>query len=107
MTSHDISFYMQRLRDLKQEIEHLQRLVEEGRIKMQADFDAWLDHALTSATGTTALPAPQPPSLIAATFPGFPTSTHTSTISADTAEADIALFYRAREELLSRKLSTG
>lgn len=32
---------LERLRELKGSIEHLQRLVEKGRLKLQSDFDKW------------------------------------------------------------------
>ena len=34
------------LRELKKEIEHIQRLLEKGRAKLQADFDQWYDAVL-------------------------------------------------------------
>ncbi len=33
----------QRLKELKTEIEHIKRLMEKGRIKLQRDFDIWYD----------------------------------------------------------------
>ncbi|CAM9504246.1 unnamed protein product, partial [Phaeothamnion confervicola] len=38
----------QELRHLKAEIEHIQRLLEKSRAKMQADFDAWYEQALAA-----------------------------------------------------------
>ncbi|CAM9586109.1 unnamed protein product [Scytosiphon promiscuus] len=39
----------QELRELKSEIEHIQRLLEKGRSKMQADFQSWYEPLLCSA----------------------------------------------------------
>ncbi len=43
----------QRLRDLKAEIEQIQRLLEAGRLKMQADFEAWYSACLVKLSEQT------------------------------------------------------
>lgn len=47
---------VQTLRDLKAEIEHIQRLLETNRVKMQGDFESWFSNCLErqAASSTTA-----------------------------------------------------
>ncbi|KAL7749482.1 hypothetical protein RI367_005036 [Sorochytrium milnesiophthora] len=61
----------QRLKDLKIEIEHMQHLLENARVKMQKDFDVWFAAAGSAASDTERPPpsmqrawgTPPPPSL--------------------------------------------
>jgi kinesin family protein 6/9 len=116
----------QRLRDLKGEIEHIQRLLEAGRLKMQADFESWFSAVLLKANRATQAEAERlvgekgagpAAGLGTPGVPAFPAvhqqplahpaAPFASTGSAQ-ADADIAAFYKAKEELLRRaKLAGG
>lgn len=50
-SSYKVSF--QRLRDLKTEIEQIQRILEASRLKMQADFEAWYSNCLMKVNQKT------------------------------------------------------
>lgn len=104
------------LRDLKAEIERIQKTLEQGRVKMQADFESWyaactaqLAKAITgqSTAGSSAVSA-ESASAPAAPAPALPSASRSlnssvaSTGSAST-DADIAAFYKAKEELQALK----
>ena len=106
-----------KLRALKSEIEGIQRLLEKGRAKVQADFDRWYDIVLKRSppSGKTPrdvvadhIPAPSrawatPPAgasapVFAAPQSRSPAEPKRLTGNRD-ADADIEAFYRAKEEL--------
>ncbi len=71
----------QRLKDLKSEIEHIQRVLEASRLKMQADFEAWYADCLMKVNEQTHAEAqalignarPAPVSSTAGAAPSAPT----------------------------------
>lgn len=113
-----------RLVSLKAEIETIQRTVELSRLSMQADFESWLANclALAAAETTAQLPpaaaAPAPsrapaPTPVPALARAAPPSDGGGAASGGgggapvtgdaAADADIAAFYRASEELKRRR----
>lgn len=111
------------LRELKAEIERIQQTLEQGRLKMQADFESWyaactsqLAKAAASGAGVGgATQAPGLPRLLSqgepllhpSPAPHVDRSLNSSTVSTGSAatDADIAAFYRAKEELAALKRS--
>ncbi|CAM9857781.1 unnamed protein product [Chrysoparadoxa australica] len=93
----------QMLRDLKTEIEHIQKMLEKARLKLQADFDAWYQPLLKEShrQGPTAVWGTPPGSVDGSTssekLPPLPLTGHKG------ADEDIRAFNQAREELERRR----
>ncbi len=111
-----------KLRELKSAIEHIQRLLEKSRVKMQTDFDAWYKHCVDFTTRYSGPDKPNPPGSAASTevedyqqendtsMTAAPKRTDaaplTSKITGNAeADADIQAFFRAKEELMRRSQS--
>ena len=110
----------QKLGELKNAIEHIQRLLEKTRIKMQADFDAWYKVCMYKGGGAAGgaggegggrgyseakeniepPPSAQPKSVnnASAVMPNGAKLTGNKE-----ADDDIVAFYKAKEELLARR----
>ena len=80
------------LRGLKTQIEHIQRLLEHGRVRMQTDFDQWYKHVVHRAGPEYHAGAPEEPPARPAW--GTPPAEPKAGV-----EEDVAAFYRAKEEL--------
>ena len=108
---------LEKLRDLKTEIEHIQKMLEQGRRKLQADFDKWYELILREPANTGGGGAPTPRNA-AAPSPRMPAPSPEPARSAwatpplaaaqpkqpvltgnRDADDDIMAFYRAKEEL--------
>ena len=103
-----------RLRKLKAEIEHIQRIMEKSRARIQADFDEWYSQML-SRSEDNAASSPPADAKTAAEAPGQPdTAAHPVAPAKDAApqppyltgnkeaDADIMAFYAAKEALSRR-----
>jgi hypothetical protein len=91
------------LKDLKAEIERMQRTLEQGRLRMQADFEGW--YAACSARVAHLPPDPSggAPPTPTPTALNRSTASVASAAAGDSSEADIAAFYKARDELKALK----
>ena len=116
MDSHkaDYKRAFDRLVGLKSEIETIQRTVEVSRLHMQSDFESWLSNCLALAAAEAGRRQPGPPQQLAprstASMPppaasdgsvrggGVAGASLPSTGDA-AADADVAAFYRASEDL--------
>jgi kinesin family protein 6/9 len=86
------------MKAIKAEIDGLHQLLEQSRVRLQKDFEAW--HEVMSKPralqGPASLTGPTPPS-------SARTVTSTATTGNSEADADIAAFYKMKEEMLARK----
>ncbi|EGB08833.1 hypothetical protein AURANDRAFT_63797 [Aureococcus anophagefferens] len=94
----------EKLRGLKGEIEHIQRMLETGRARLQSDFDKWYDHVLRIPINSPRYdheePSPEPARSAWATPPLNASQPKPPKLTGnEDADDDIRAFYAAKEEL--------
>jgi kinesin family protein 6/9 len=99
-----------RLKDLKKEIEHLQHLLEQARVRMTKEFERWYLDAFVRGERPASGLARSLPSVASLASGGSSATLAGSRAGSGSAELgpgvedDIKAFYRAREQLLQRRV---